>query len=149
MFTVLPFGLSTACYIFTKVVRPLVRYWRAKGLRFLDDGLCAVSGAQAAQEVSQFVKSTIDKAGFIAHPEKSIWQPTQWLMWLGFVVDVGLEVPSEKITALRSALHQASQSPWIKARNLASVIGKIISMGLAFGHSCIPQRKDMQVVLQV
>ena len=47
VFTVLPFGLSTACYIFTKIVRPLVHYWRAKGLRivvYLDDGLCAVAG---------------------------------------------------------------------------------------------------------
>ena len=26
VFTVLPFGLATACYTFTKVVRPLVRY---------------------------------------------------------------------------------------------------------------------------
>ena len=26
VFTVLPFGLVTACYTFTKVVRPLVRY---------------------------------------------------------------------------------------------------------------------------
>ena len=30
MFTVLPFGLSTACYVFTKLLRPLVRYWRAR-----------------------------------------------------------------------------------------------------------------------
>ena len=47
VFTVLPFGLSTACYIFTKIVRPLVHYWRAKGLRivvYLEDGLCAVAG---------------------------------------------------------------------------------------------------------
>ena len=68
---------------------PLVCYWRARGLRilvYLDDGLCAVSGAQAAQEASQLVKSTIDKAGIIAHPEESIWQPTQRLIWLGFVV---------------------------------------------------------------
>ena len=27
VFTVLPFGLATACYIFTKLLRPLVRYW--------------------------------------------------------------------------------------------------------------------------
>ena len=32
VFTVLPLGLSTACYIFTKLVRPLVRYWRSLGL---------------------------------------------------------------------------------------------------------------------
>ena len=33
VFTVLPFGLATACYIFTKVLRPLVKFWRAKGMK--------------------------------------------------------------------------------------------------------------------
>lgn len=87
VFTVLPFGLATACYIFTKVVRPLVRYWRSRGLRilvYLDDGLCAVTGEQAAVQASQLVKSTIEKAGFVAHPKKSVWEPTQRLVWLGF-----------------------------------------------------------------
>ena len=31
-FQVLPFGLSTACYIFMKLLRPLVRCWRSSGL---------------------------------------------------------------------------------------------------------------------
>ena len=41
LFAVLPFGLSMACYAFTKLLRPLVKYWRAHGLRallYLDDG---------------------------------------------------------------------------------------------------------------
>ena len=41
-FTVLPFGLSTGPYIFTKVMRPLVGYWRLQAFRiasYLDDGL--------------------------------------------------------------------------------------------------------------
>ena len=29
--TVLPFGLATACYIFTKVMRLLVKFWRGMG----------------------------------------------------------------------------------------------------------------------
>ena len=33
VFTVLPFGLSTACYVFTKLMRPLVRFWQGKGLK--------------------------------------------------------------------------------------------------------------------
>ena len=47
LFTVLPFGLSTACYAFTKLLRPLVRYWRSQGLRallYLADGIVAVQG---------------------------------------------------------------------------------------------------------
>ena len=41
VFTVLPFGLSVAPYIFTKILRPLVGWWRANGIYiavFLDDG---------------------------------------------------------------------------------------------------------------
>ena len=44
LFKVLPFGLSTACYLFTKPLRPLVHYWRSKGIRvvvYIDDGIVA------------------------------------------------------------------------------------------------------------
>ena len=47
VFTDLPFGLSTACYLFTKIMRPLVRHWRGRGLKaivYLDDGIIAVKG---------------------------------------------------------------------------------------------------------
>ena len=118
------------------------RYWRARGLHILvyqDDGLCAVSGEQSAKRASQLVQHTLSEAGFVTHPTKSNWQPSQRLVWLGFVVDVGLgqiEVPKEKIKVLCSAIHYASQAKHIRARNLASIVGKIISMGLAFGPVC-------------
>ena len=40
-FSVLPFGLSSAPYVFTKCLRPLVKFWRFNGVKivvFLDDG---------------------------------------------------------------------------------------------------------------
>jgi len=40
-FTDLPFGLSSACSIFTKFLKPLLRHWRFKGylaILYLDDG---------------------------------------------------------------------------------------------------------------
>ena len=43
--TVLP---STACYIFTKLLRPIVKLVRSKGIRmvvYLDDGIVVVSGS--------------------------------------------------------------------------------------------------------
>ena len=39
---VLPFGLSSAPYLFTKLLRPVITSWRYKGIPmviFLDDGL--------------------------------------------------------------------------------------------------------------
>ena len=91
VFTVLPFGLASACYIFTKLVRPLVGYWRRKGLRtvvYLDDGLCAVTGEERACEASALVQSTLENSGFVANVEKSKWTPTRRLQWLGFVLDL-------------------------------------------------------------
>ena len=42
-FNILPFGISTGPYIFTKVLKPLVRYWRLQKdiiiVVYLDDGL--------------------------------------------------------------------------------------------------------------
>ena len=45
MFTVLPFGLSAVPYIFTKLLRPLVKQWRSQGIHtvvYLDDGFDVV-----------------------------------------------------------------------------------------------------------
>ena len=138
-FTVLPFGLSTACYIFTKMLRPLVRYWRARGIRitlYLDDGLAVVTGKQQASEASQFVKVTLSKAGFIAHPNKSKWEPVERLSWLGFVIDMAvgqIEVPEEKLSALKELTRKVLDMPEVPARLLACLVGKIISLGLAIG----------------
>ena len=82
VFAVLPFGLSTACYIFTKVLRPLIRYWRGRGLKaviYLDDGIVAVKGKDAAIEESRHVKHDLKSAGFVIHIEKSIWDPCNHL----------------------------------------------------------------------
>ena len=139
VFTVLPFGLSTACYMFTKLLRPLVRYWRGQGIRivvYLDDGLGAATGKTEAANISKIVQSTLEQAGFVLNREKSVWQPTQRLQWLGFVIDMTLgqiEVPQAKISGLLDLLGKTAHATHVSARQLASIVGKIISMGLAVG----------------
>jgi len=62
VFKVLPFGLSTACYLFTKLMRPLVRYWRGRGLKaivYLDDGIIAVKGEEKVKVESSKVKQDL------------------------------------------------------------------------------------------
>ena len=54
-FVVLPFGLSSAPYVFTKMMRPLVRLWRSKGLKavvYLDDGIYALQNEIEARTTS-------------------------------------------------------------------------------------------------
>ena len=68
VFTVLPFRLSTAPFVFTKVVKPLVKYWRFNSIKiayFLDDGPCVDNTFEKALERSTFVSKPLTRAGFI------------------------------------------------------------------------------------
>ena len=79
-FTVLPFGLSSAPYIFTKCLRPLVKFWRFNGIKivvFLDDGCGMGESLQTAKGHSLFVQTSLRNAGFVANFTKSLWEPTQ------------------------------------------------------------------------
>ena len=120
VFTVLPLGLASA---FTKLVRPLVKYWRGHGLRiivYLDDGLCATKGETNALEASALVQSTLNRAGFVTHATKSIWKPTQRLQWLGFVVDLSkgqIDVP-DKLAAVKVKLQKSYQLRLVSAKHL-------------------------------
>ena len=70
VFTVLPFGLSTAPFVFTKVVRPLIKYWRLHTIRiacFLDDGLGIEFGYSKSETSSKFVLNTGKNFGVETH----------------------------------------------------------------------------------
>jgi hypothetical protein len=46
MFSVLPFGLSSAPFLFTKLMREIVKYWRSLSypiIVYLDDGWCCLN----------------------------------------------------------------------------------------------------------
>ena len=63
----LPFGISTEPYIFTKVLRPLIRYWRLQVIRivvYLDDGLGVCPTFPHCYSQSMVVKSDLSQAGF-------------------------------------------------------------------------------------
>ena len=89
VFTVLSFGLVSACYLFTKLLRPVVWYWQAKGILvvvYLDDGI-AIAQRDKVHAASKSVKETLQQAGFVAHLWKSQWKPSTFVQWLVFVLD--------------------------------------------------------------
>ena len=100
----------------------------------LDDGLCAGATSSSLVEASLLVCNTLECAGCIVHPTKCNWEPTQPLVWLGFVIDLFLgqiEVSLEKIATLQDTLTQTRPARYVQARMLASIIGQIIFKGLA------------------
>ena len=90
MFNVLPFGLSTAPYVFTKLLRPLVELWRCRGLHsvvYLDDGINHEASFEKATYASHHTQGDLYAAGFVVAEEMAIWEPTQSLVWLGIIWD--------------------------------------------------------------
>ena len=78
MFTVLPFDLSSAPYIFTKLLRPLVKHWRSQGIHtvvYLDDGFDVESTKLSSEIYSNIIRSDLALAGFLANEDKSVWVP--------------------------------------------------------------------------
>ena len=132
VFTVLPFGLSTGPFIFTKVMRPLVAYWRSQGIRiccYLDDGLGASQPSSLAVEHSTKVRNTLLASGFVINEEKSIWVPTQTISWLGLDYDSNehvLRITDKRIASLLKSLNDLiDRLPYTSPRKLSRVCGKV------------------------
>ena len=153
MFTVLPFGLSTACYVFTKLMRPLVKLWWGWGIRcvvYIDDGLIMSSGLREATQDSAFVRGSLESAGLVVNTAKSHWEPNQSGQWLGFVLNIDLgfiAIPENKVEMLKQCLIQAVGAQVLPARFLASIVGRVISMGLALGPIARLRTRSMYCLL--
>ena len=136
-FKVLPFGMCSAPYVSTKVLRQLVKYWRGRGhltLMYLDDGLGGDTSFESTKSLSDAVRQDIVSSGFTPNDDKSVWQPTQKLVFLGALLDFeeGLILIAERrILKLKSTLVSCLQKDQIVARDLASITGQVISMTCA------------------
>ena len=120
-FTVMPFGLCPACWVFTKLTNELVGHWRAQGIRlvhYLDDFLFAVAGDANGghsffKSVQQRVLSDIQAAGFSLSIPKLVLAPQKSIKFLGYVVDLGanrLTVDPNRVLKLKAILGRLQAS---------------------------------------
>ena len=82
-FSVLPFGLSSAPYLFTKLLKPLVKKWRSEAksiVVYLDDGLGAAADMNKAKIASLQVHADLLKSGFLPNEAKCVWDPLRLLL---------------------------------------------------------------------
>ena len=143
VFTVLPFGLSSACYIFTKVVRPLVYYWRAQGILsfvYIDDGLIISPTRLSALRNLDIVKETISRSGFVLSKTKCVWTPITNIHYLGFFIDsttskfyIGEAKLAKLLSSINYLMVQFTAGQLISVRKLASIAGQVIAMSPALG----------------
>lgn len=84
--------------------------WRLQGICiaiFLDDGWGTVQDKQDCYTTAQAVRNDLGSAGFIVNDEKSVWEPTQVLNWLGITWNsiLGtLKIVDRRITKILNAI---------------------------------------------
>ena len=129
-FFVLPFGLSSACY---------VKHWRGidiKAIIFIDDGIVATLSFRLAKTASEVVKNDRFSAGFVINVEKSDFNPKTKGKWLGTIIDTAemtFTVPIEKINKLLADIQNILKQNFFAPTQLAKLAGQLSSMHLAIG----------------
>lgn len=152
VFTVLPFGLSSAGYIFTKTLRPLVTHWRANSfpiIMYLDDGwVCDTK--DNCERISSIIQTDLARAGFLVNQEKGIWKPSPKLDWLGFEWDLYqgvISIPFNKLENLRTKIEGVKTKKHVSARDLASIVGSIISFKFVLGPICQMFTRNLSILI--
>ncbi|XP_078688642.1 uncharacterized protein LOC144920363 [Branchiostoma floridae x Branchiostoma belcheri] len=144
VFCVLPFGLSTAPYIFTKLLKPIVTKWRSEGISifvYLDDGLGKGRGLDNTRLIAKHVCTDIVKFGLVPNPGKCVWEPSQVVTWLGTIINLmefKFFATDRRMTKLYAALTEIIEDfkqeiYCFPVKKIASIVGQIISLELCIG----------------
>ena len=86
----MPNGLSSAPRSFTKILKPVYSSLRSKGhvnVDYIDDSYLQGDSHEECKHNVQDTVNLFAKLGFLPHPEKSVFEPTQIITFLGFVIN--------------------------------------------------------------
>jgi hypothetical protein len=79
-FKTLPFGLTSAPYVFTKLLRPVASLLRQQGIRiliYLDDLLLMASDPVLLKDQTAHVITVLHSLGFVLNNKKCVTEPSQ------------------------------------------------------------------------
>ena len=132
------FGVTHGPRWWTKVLRPVVKYFRSLGIRcviYIDDIIFFLGQdfAKACEE-TDFIINTILKLGLSINLKKSIIKPTQRVEFLGFIVDsriLKLFAPDHKLKDTKKSAKSLFKKGSCSVRVLASLLGKISAVAQA------------------
>ena len=132
-YTCLPNGLTTAPRIFTKILKVVFSKLRSKGhcnTPYIDDSLLVSKTFSGCQSNIIDTVQLLDHLGFTIHPDKSVLQPTQIIVFLGFVINsitMCIRVTKEKADNIIKLCSRLILKEEITIREFAQVIGKLVA----------------------
>ena len=156
-FCCMPFGFSPAGYLLSRVTNPIMRFCRSLGIRlgiFVDDVIVLGYTYEECKAHSEFVKKVFLMSGFAFSVEKCRFEPSQTTTYQGLVLNFEkftYSIPPKKLDFildnLDRTLRLACEGTRIKAKELASIIGKVLSIRKARGASILVGLRHNQHVL--
>lgn len=139
-FSQMPFGLSSAPHIFTKILRPFLLRWRRSGFQvsvYLDDFFAAANDFILLKQQIFCIVKDLTEAGFIINVEKSSIEPVQEMEYLGFLfntISYNVSIPQNKFEKILCKLDKCiGFFPEFSARTILSLAGVLVSNRLVFG----------------
>jgi hypothetical protein len=138
-FRCMPFSISSAPRVFTKMMKLVLAQLRLRGLRivgYIDDFLVfGRTQEEAFQNTFQAIQLLM-KLGWTINWDKSKLIPQQSQIFLGMVVNsynMFFKVPAEKMKNIKRDIMEILADPLkpIKLRHLARIIGKLMALELA------------------
>lgn len=132
-YTCLPFGLSLAPFLYTKLTKPVVAKLRVQGILvslYLDDTLIiGRTYAECVQNV-RIAIYLLTRLGLTINVEKSQLQPSQLVKYLGFHINsqkMQLSLPSDKTEAIINKCKQAQACKTMTIQKLAELVGSLVA----------------------
>ena len=155
-FDVLPFGLSSAPWLFTTVMGHCARFLRYTGVDlicYLDDIIFGADSARGALQSAQFMLRTLRQFGWLIHPTKCVGvsEAVQTFTALGTLVDLATQtysVPAATVDRILSGLTALTTGgPSVGVRSLARTKGLIASTWVATGVATRVRTREMDRVI--
>ena len=132
-FDTLPFGLSSAPYIFTKLLKLVEAILRRLGIRvvlYLDDMLIMASSKEEARAHLATAIHLLTALGFILNLDKSVLTSTQRVIFLGFCPDsrtMLISLPIPKIQSIQRLIREILPQGQATILKLSQLLGSMIS----------------------
>ena len=144
-YTSMPFGLTSAPRVFTKVFKTVLVYLRSKGIRvsaFFDDVIIVASSINLIMEHLYFTRLTLRSLGFLINNNKSSLVPSKSMMHLGYIWntdDYTISVPVDKVLNFKKLCSQALLA-LVSLRALQKILGTIESFRVAYPYAALRYR---------
>ena len=130
-FSCLCFGLSSAPWTFTKILKPVVALLRRRGIRiviYLDDFLILNQTKEGAERDFLCVVDVLEKCGFLINWEKSVGVAAQEREFLGLLVnskELSIALLPKKVEQIIEICRKARSTIDISLREVAKILGNL------------------------